>query len=153
MYFAPCWSSFFKKLWNAIERSHCHLDARLCVTWITSVRATCMMHDVDWPESKFSYTNWSLGFFWNRVQWKLERGDIILLRVVLLLRVRLYFLFGYVRSQKVVKISRQQRFSVKWGKEIWLELTRTQLEHKKENDIVSNQGTGQYIFRVILRIL
>ena len=35
----------------------------------------------------------------------IEREELsILLRVVLLLRVRLYFIFGYIRSQKVVKL-------------------------------------------------
>ena len=35
----------------------------------------------------------------------IERDElIILLRVVLLLRVRLYFIFGYITSQKVVKL-------------------------------------------------
>ena len=35
----------------------------------------------------------------------IERDElIILLRVVLLLRVRLYFIFGYSRSPKVVKL-------------------------------------------------
>ena len=35
----------------------------------------------------------------------IEREELtILLRVVLLLRVRLYFIFGYITSQKVVKL-------------------------------------------------
>ena len=60
-----------------------------------------MMRDVDWPETKFS---WSLGFLRNR-QVYIEREELtILLRVVLLLHVRLYFIFGYIRSQKVVKL-------------------------------------------------
>ena len=35
----------------------------------------------------------------------IEREElIIMVRVVLLLRIRLYFIFGYIRSQKVVKL-------------------------------------------------
>ena len=44
----------------------------------------------------------------------IEREELIILLLgVLLLRVRLYFIFGYVRSQKVVENSRLKRFSVK----------------------------------------
>ena len=62
-----------------------------------------MMRDVDWPETKFS---WSLGFLRTQTrQVHIEREELtILLRVVLLLRVRLYFIFGYITSQKVVKL-------------------------------------------------
>ena len=62
-----------------------------------------MLRDVDWPETKFS---WSLGFL--RMQTRqvyIEREELtILLRVVLLLRVRLYFIFGFITSQKVLKL-------------------------------------------------
>ena len=52
--------------------------------------------------------------------------------IILLLRVRLYFTFGYVRSQKLVAYFRPERFSVNWGKKFWLELTQMKLEHKKK---------------------
>ena len=60
------------------------------------------MRDIDWPETKFS---WSLGFFKQGKCMHIESNKlIILLRVVLLLRVRLYFKIGYIRSEKVVKL-------------------------------------------------
>ena len=63
-----------------------------------------MLRDVDWPETKFS---WSLGIFL-RTQTRqvyIAREELtILLRVVLLLLVRLYLIFGYITSQKAVKL-------------------------------------------------
>ena len=44
----------------------------------------------------------------------IEREElIILLRVVLLLHVRLYFIFGYVRSQKVEQFNSEFSLYVK----------------------------------------
>jgi len=65
-----------------------------------------MLCDVDWPETKFS---WSLGFL--RTQVYIEREELtILLRVVLLLLVRLYLIFGYITSQKAVKLPSMKVF-------------------------------------------
>ena len=68
-----------------------------------------MLRDVDWPETKFS---WSLGFLRTQTrQVYIEREELtILLRVVLLLRERLYFIFGYITSQTVVKLPSTKAF-------------------------------------------
>jgi len=68
-----------------------------------------MMRDVDWPETKFS---WSLGFLRTQTrQVYIEREELtILLRVVLLLLVRLYLIFGYITSQKAVKLPSMKVF-------------------------------------------
>ena len=66
-----------------------------------------MLCDVDWPETKFS---WSLGFLSaNKVHIESEELTI-LLRVVLLLLVRLYLIFGYITSQKAVKLPSMKVF-------------------------------------------
>ena len=125
--YLPCWSSFLQKV-ELHRKSNCQLDVRLRVTWIPLVRAACMLRDVDWPETKFS---WSLGFLRTQTrQVYIEREELtILLRVVLLLLVRLYLILAILQAKKQWN-SRQWRFSVKWGKEIWLELTRTKLDIK-----------------------
>ena len=169
--YLPCWSSFLQKV-ELHRKSNCQLDVRLRVTWIPLVRATCMMRGVDWPETKFS---WSLGFLriGNKESVQIcmlksrreELWVIILLRVVLLLRVILYFIFGYVgsqkvvnfrfgyvRSQKVVKNSRQKgflwnegrKFDWSWHEQCW---------STKIKWYCVDKGTGQYIFWVIFLIL
>ena len=98
--YLPCWSSFLQKV-ELHRKTNCQLDVRL--------RATCMMRDVDWPETKFS---WSLGFLRTQTrQVYIEREELtILLRVVLLLLVRLYLIFGYITSQKAVKLPSMKVF-------------------------------------------
>jgi len=63
-----------------------------------------MMRDVDWPETKFS---WSLGFLRTQTrQVYIEREEL----TVLLLLVRLYLIFGYITSQKAVKLPSMKVF-------------------------------------------
>jgi len=91
--YLPCWSSFLQKV-ELHRKSNCQLD---------------MLCDVDWPETKFS---WSLGFLRTQTrQVYIEREELtILLRVVLLLLVRLYLIFGYITSQKAVKLPSMKVF-------------------------------------------
>ena len=85
------------------------------------------MRDVDWPETKFS---WSLGFLTQTRQVYIEREELtILLRVVLLLRVRLYFIFGYITSQKAVKLPSMKVFC-EMREENLIGVTRTKLDIK-----------------------
>ena len=72
----------------------------------------------------------------------IERKElIILLCVVLLLRVRLYFIFGYIRSQKVVKLPSTKVFcEMREGNLIGVDTNEAGA--LKENDIASTRELG-----------
>ena len=126
--YLPCWSSFLQKV-ELHRKTNCQLDVHLRVTWIPLVRATCMMHDVDWPETN-SVCCWD---FWEWKQRKcmhIERETSLFCCVLFCYYVWDFISYLAILEAKKYWNSHQQRFSVKWGKEIWLELTRTKLDIK-----------------------